>query len=325
MPVFNREDYVSQSINSILNQTFREFEFIIINDGSTDHTKEILAQFGKRDSRIRIIDNEENIGFTKSISKGIKYASGDFIARMDSDDISFLNRFELQLSYLKKNIDNIDVLGAQYYKINESNIIIGDLSKRPYSSNCVWWDMFFYTSIAHPTVLAKTSCYSLFNENGIEESFYDASDYAFWTRIGFTHKFSNMKIPVLYFRRHKNRVTDISNNQQIQSAEKATKKAIFSALRKDYPIEAIRSLKYMGTGNAYYDAIGVNIIKELFSWFTTKYHLTNNEIKYIQKQIFLRLRSIRKRNSLLLTVLNENKLAIDEALTLCIKDLQKKR
>lgn len=103
MPVYNMEQFLDVSIPSILNQILRDFEFIIINDGSNDKSLEIIRNYAKKDKRIKIIDNKNNIGLTKSLNKGLKLARGKFIARMDADDISFPERLELQYNFLEKN------------------------------------------------------------------------------------------------------------------------------------------------------------------------------------------------------------------------------
>ncbi|MGV8141085.1 MAG: glycosyltransferase [Candidatus Woesearchaeota archaeon] len=105
MSVYNDSKFVKQSIESILRQTFSDFEFIIINDCSKDNTLDIIKQFQKKDRRIKVINNKENIGLTKSLNKGLNIARGQYIARIDSDDWSALNRFEIQHAYLERNPD----------------------------------------------------------------------------------------------------------------------------------------------------------------------------------------------------------------------------
>ena len=100
MPVYNCEKFLKKAIDSILNQTFDNFEYIIINDGSTDNTLNIIKSY--KDKRIKIINNSKNLGISRSLNKGIRQAKGEYIARHDSDDISDLNRFKLQLEYLGK-------------------------------------------------------------------------------------------------------------------------------------------------------------------------------------------------------------------------------
>ena len=110
MSVYNtKEDYLREAIESILNQTLREFEFIIINDASNEQTINILDQYN--DDRIIRIDNEVNHGLTASLNKGLSVAKGEYIARMDADDISYPNRLELQYQYMQKH-PNVAILGG---------------------------------------------------------------------------------------------------------------------------------------------------------------------------------------------------------------------
>jgi len=103
MSVYNDEQNVAESVNSILNQSYSNFEFLIMDDGSSDNTNEIIFQF--KDPRIKIFENKTNIGLTKSLNKLIKFSTGKIIARQDSDDLSVLTRFEKQFKFLKsKNL-----------------------------------------------------------------------------------------------------------------------------------------------------------------------------------------------------------------------------
>jgi len=98
MPVYNGEKYLNEAIDSILGQTFKDFKFLIINDGSTDGTADILKSY--KDSRIKVTNNEKNIGLTKSLNKGLKMAKSEYIARMDADDISLPTRLQKQVEFM---------------------------------------------------------------------------------------------------------------------------------------------------------------------------------------------------------------------------------
>ncbi|ENJ6565101.1 TPA: glycosyltransferase family 2 protein [Proteus mirabilis] len=100
MSVYNDEKYLQESIDSILNQTFKEFEFLVINDGSTDNSLSILKENAKKDPRIKLIINEQNIGLIASLNKGLQLASCDLVARMDSDDIAVSTRLEAQYQFM---------------------------------------------------------------------------------------------------------------------------------------------------------------------------------------------------------------------------------
>ena len=112
MSVYNtEEDFLRDAIKSILNQTFTDFEFLIINDGSKNNAEEVILSFN--DDRIKYILNEKNLGLIDSLNKGLSLAQGEYIARFDSDDISSNKRLEKQVEFMDKN-PNVGLLGTQY-------------------------------------------------------------------------------------------------------------------------------------------------------------------------------------------------------------------
>lgn len=125
MSVYNGKKYLDESIQSILNQTFTDFEFIIVNDASTDKSLEIIKKYQKEDKRILSINNEENIGLTKSLNKALKKAKGSYIARQDVDDASLPERLEKQYIFLEKNKD-IFLCGANRIDIDEKGDVLRD-------------------------------------------------------------------------------------------------------------------------------------------------------------------------------------------------------
>ncbi len=116
MPVYNGAKYLKEAIESVLNQSFKDFELILINDGSTDSSESIIKSFDE--PRIVYLNNGGNLGLSKSFNKGIIAAKGTYIARMDADDVSLPNRFEIQLDYLDTH-PNIGVIGTNIILINE--------------------------------------------------------------------------------------------------------------------------------------------------------------------------------------------------------------
>lgn len=120
MTAYNTENYIEEAILSILNQTYTNFEFIIINDGSTDRTLDIIMRYAKKDSRIMVI-TRKNIGLAQSLNDGVRIARGDYIARMDSDDVCVAERLEKQVNYLNQHPD-IFMLGSNYYIIYNNNL-----------------------------------------------------------------------------------------------------------------------------------------------------------------------------------------------------------
>ena len=116
MPAYNAENYIREAIDSILAQTFRDFEFLIIDDGSTDHTVEIIRSYS--DSRIRLYQNERNMGVAATLNRGLDLARGEYIARMDADDISLPERFAKQAAYMDAHPD-VAVCGSNIILFSE--------------------------------------------------------------------------------------------------------------------------------------------------------------------------------------------------------------
>ena len=135
MSVYNGERYLSEAIESILQQTFTDFEFIIVDDGSTDGTGSILGNC--TDSSIVHLRNRENIGLTRALNRGLEVASGEFVARQDVDDVSFPSRLARQVSYLEKN-PSVGVLGTQMEMVDESKRVVRTY-KAPCSHSLIVW------------------------------------------------------------------------------------------------------------------------------------------------------------------------------------------
>lgn len=176
MPVYNAEKYLDEAIQSILNQTFNNFEFIIINDGSTDKSLEIIEKYKKQDERIILI-SRENKGLIFSLNEGIEKSNGKYIARMDADDISLPERFKKQLSMIEK--DNVDVCGSHYFIINEESNFI-DSSIVPIDQLDFLIYLAITTPFAHPSVIIRKD---FLIQNDIfygTTDFKYAEDYALW-------------------------------------------------------------------------------------------------------------------------------------------------
>ena len=120
MSAYNSEKYISESIESILNQTFKDFEFIIINDGSSDNTAKIIQKYAEKDERIRFINSKQNQGIIAALNPGFSMCRGEYIARMDSDDISLPKRFEKQIEYMDKHSE-CGVLGTSIIIFDKEN------------------------------------------------------------------------------------------------------------------------------------------------------------------------------------------------------------
>ena len=173
MPAYNSENYIREAIDSILNQTYGDFEFVIVDDCSTDGTWEIIKEYAKKDKRIKPLRNKKNSGVTVSLNNGLKKCSGEIIARMDSDDISTADRFEKQI----KLMDKYDVVGANIIFIDENGKRFG---KRKYS-NDISGVIRLESPLAHPTVMFRKELVDKYG--GYDEGYSNSQDYDLWLRF----------------------------------------------------------------------------------------------------------------------------------------------
>lgn len=214
MPVYNTPvKYLEEAVESILNQTFQDFEFIIIDDGSTDETvKQYLNEI--QDARVRVLRNEKNIGITKSLNVGLRAAQGKYIARMDSDDISLPMRFEKQYCFMETHPETI-LCGTNVFEIGnrQRQIHFRIDDKENYRIKL----LFYNPGPRHPTVFFRRS---MLVENSIEydERLRYAQDYMLWTRVYSVGDIHCLDEPLLYYRRHDDQVSNARQIEQIQCA-----------------------------------------------------------------------------------------------------------
>jgi len=202
MAVYNQEDFLKESIESILTQTFEDFEFIIVDDGSVDSSANIIKSY--LDPRIRYIKNDVNKGLIFSLNRavGMVSSTADFIARMDSDDISLPFRFEKQVDFLDNN-PNIDILGSAI-RFFGNEIPIQDIYF-PLNNNEIVPSFYFMNPIAHPTIMLRTK--TILNEYKYSLDYYKFEDYALWANMIGRAKFFNLNEVLLKYRRHFGNVT----------------------------------------------------------------------------------------------------------------------
>ncbi len=177
MSVYNGERYLRKSVDSILNQTFKDFEFIIINDGSTDKTLKILNDYN--DPRIKIINNKENIGLTRSLNKGLKVAKGEYIARQDGDDTSMAERIKKQIKLLERNL-NIGLVGTYSCVINEKGKILYK-NRFPESNEEILEKLMRGNVFAHGSVIFRKALVR--KVGAYRTEFKSCQDYDLWLRF----------------------------------------------------------------------------------------------------------------------------------------------
>ena len=172
LPVYNSEKYVGEAIQSLLDQTYRNFELILINDGSTDNSINIMRQF--KDDRIVILENEENSGIVFSLNKGIDNAKGEFIARMDADDIALKNRLEIQVDFLIANPE-VDLIGSNFQNFGTGS----ETSCLFLNDEEIKLGLYFNNQLQHPTVLMRKSSI-IKNKLYYNKDFFINQDWVMW-------------------------------------------------------------------------------------------------------------------------------------------------
>lgn len=240
MGVYNTEkDYLIPAIESILGQTYRNIEFVIVNDCSEMWCKDILEEYARKDARIILINNKTNLGITKTLNVGLNVCNGEYIARMDSDDVSLPCRIERQVEYLEKHKDihalacvsaiyeEDDKLSSNRYNINAKRIshhfagVYRKFNQERIRVRLAFGNIVF----THPSVMFRSS---FLGENEIEydETLPKAQDYAMWTYIQEYRCMNSLQEPLLIYRNNRGSATNTNSYIQSQSSEFIKKKQL---------------------------------------------------------------------------------------------------
>lgn len=223
MSVYNEvPEYLDTAINSILNQTHGNFEFIIINDGSSDGIVKKLEVAAQNDNRIQLIHNGEQMGLTRSLNKGLGVAKGDFIARMDSDDFAVPTRFEKQLAFFEEHTD-IDIIGTGVVSFGAKSVFMSPCNGM--KNDEIRAELFFTSGLCHPSVMIKKS---FLDDHGLT---YDGNvkkgqDYDMWERCSEYGKLAVMDEVLLFYRIHDKQITSQFKSEQVTTAEMVMKRRL---------------------------------------------------------------------------------------------------
>jgi hypothetical protein len=204
LPVYNSEKYLVEAVESILGQTFTDFELIAIDDCSTDNSPTILESFRQKDKRLIVERHAENQGVTAALNSGLALARGIYIARMDADDISLPDRFEKQVAFLEKHPE-IDILGSAVQLVDEFGANIGMLSA-PLDDLAIQWASLFSAAFMHATIMLR---HSVLIEHNIQyrASRDQAQDFDLFTQLLKFACGANLAEPLYLYRIHSASVT----------------------------------------------------------------------------------------------------------------------
>ncbi len=218
LPLYNQGQFVREAVASILAQTDKNFELIVIDDASTDNSARIVESFN--DQRITLIRNNNNIGTTATLNIGMMLAKGEYVARMDADDVSLPNRFELQRSFMEINQD-IAVCGSHVLTIGSHSEVV----KRPLGSEAIKCFLLAGPPFSHSTVMMRRS---VLERHGLqyEETFRTAQDYDLWLRLLSIAKGWNIDKVLLKHRIHDRQVSVTSAIEQCGNADLIRKQVL---------------------------------------------------------------------------------------------------
>ncbi|PSF38063.1 hypothetical protein C7H19_06215 [Aphanothece hegewaldii CCALA 016] len=248
MSVYNGEAYVAEAICSILEQTYQDFEFIIINDGSTDSTQMLICQYAERDSRIRVIHHSQNMMLVYSLNHGLALARGKYIARQDADDISLPKRLEQQVNYLEQNPEVVAVSGRFHRLVSNrlhhgENIIVhmGNPMLMP-------WHMAFAYSAQHSLSMYRAGVVAPYRKDRLH-----SEDYDMWYRLMKIGHIVNLPQVIAHVRLHENNITRIKRNE-VEATMRICQRDIVNWIA-DHILSESESFDLQAFGNRHFAAI----------------------------------------------------------------------
>lgn len=286
MAVYNGQRYVREAVESILNQTYTDFEFIIVDDGSTDETATILDSFD--DPRIVRSKNEENIGLSRSLNKGLAMARGEYIARMDADDISLPERLAKQVAFLDEHPE-VGVVGCAIRATNADGSP-GHIHRQPTVHGLILWVLCFGTPIAHPTVVFRRTVVE--RVGSYDDALLANQDRDLWERLSSVTRFANLSEVYLLYRRHPDTVSSRHADIQARNSAKAGQRMMARILGYEVPFEICYDIR-LGRFETADDAVQtVRVIRSLYDTFMAKESLSIPEKRAIRRDAAQRLVSL---------------------------------
>lgn len=213
MPVYNGEEHLREAIESILAQTFEDFEFLIVNDGSTDRSAEVIGAY--RDPRIRLVHNEANSGLIATLNRGLELAAGEFICRMDQDDISLPERIARQTAFMESHPE-IGACGAWFRKFGTGRGKVVRWQTDPAGIRC---GLLFDSMLGHPTVMLRQESLAKYDLY-YDPAYKNAEDYALWTKVAEHCDLANLGEVLLLYRVHPAQITQRASAGQRETGGK---------------------------------------------------------------------------------------------------------
>lgn len=275
MPVHNGERYIKFAIESILSQTYKNFELLIINDASNDQTVKIVRSF--KDPRMRLIHNSKQLGLSSARQRGVSEAKGSFIAFLDSDDTAHTKRLELQIDYLQKN-PKIALVGSWVELIDENGKIIGLIWKHATDCRLIPSLLFFRNCFTQSAVTLRKSC---LNSLGFRQKYFLAPDYDLWKRLSKKFNLVNLGLVLTYYRYYRE-----SMSFKIRNELKKTTISIHREAIKNFGLNPTQTqLDIHDFLERLHLKQSTKLLGEVENWLMELYQ-KNNQIDYYDKNKF---------------------------------------
>jgi hypothetical protein len=292
MPVYNGREYLREAMDSILGQTFADLEFLIIDDGSTDDSVAVVQSYS--DARIRLVRNETNRGVVATLNRGLDLARGEYIARMDADDVSLPERLQMQMDFLDAH-PGVGVLGSACRFIDARGAL-GQVFANPSSHELIGWRLYFTCPILHPTVMMRRDVIRQRGGYGSEvisgREQYGAQDYDLWRQVRHVTRLANLPQVLVRIRRHQSQLSQVYGTENRDNSVLISHAAIAETLGASVRLETVDQL-WKGEFGSIHEANRVaELIYRLYHAVVRKAKASRTERHAIARDAFSRLFSI---------------------------------
>ena len=290
MSVYNGEDYLAETIDSVLSQTFTEWEFIIINDCSTDKTSQMLEEYAAKDNRIKVHTNETNLRLPSSLNKALSLAQGKYVARMDADDICMPDRLQKQYDFMESN-RQIDLSSCRFMTLKNGVYSSGGCGGKDDDAS-IKALLLVTNPILHPGIIAKAE---VIKELCYDKNFTCTEDMELWTRFVLNNKrVEILSEYLMIYRLHDKQITETTLDKQKNEVIKIQKTYLSQLLK---PMTEEQEEFYI---NGIYFRKNINVSKfiEFYRWAKSVNNKTNNFDKYALKYAFFEILAEYKRSGI---------------------------
>lgn len=279
MSAYNAQEHIREAVDSIFAQTFADFELIVINDGSTDHTANILN--GIRDSRLRIVENPSNIGLVASLNKGLQLAAGRYIVRMDADDVAMSSRLEKLYLFMEANPE-VGVCGSAIRYFGASDFVLSP----PLLADQIKVALLWENVLAHPSVVMRRECLQQYDLH-YSNDFPHCEDYRLWTECVRHFPLRNLPDVLLHYRIHPSQTGTVKKNEMDEGAKQIRLQYLQSTLG-DFEQGAL-ALDLLGNAPV---VAHEQVLEATAAWIRAIY-AANREKRFFSEDVFHRQLALR--------------------------------